>query len=253
MRQRSPQNLPKAYSEFERQYREVDALAESTRLSDHLTISLQDSWAVLGVKGSGKTTFARALLPRMNEFYPAARNYILDSKGYGEFDDYAALPNAFLHVEQKAPLPLERPGSVQVWKPPLNDQSQYNIWFGNILRAQKPCIILVDEAASLTDKRGGEFPQNFVLLLKQGRIMDECVISMSQEFAAMERNIFGQATHFLRFFLINRYDLRESNSLLGFGERDRYRNPSKEHGFFYRRLDRPALPTFEYYGYQEFL
>lgn len=228
-------------------------MQEVKHLSAHVDFSLADRMTVLGWTGSGKTTFARAFLPVLNHLYPGVRNYILDSKGYGEFDDFSQLPGASLVVDQQAPRPLLNPGGIQIWRPPVNNLIEYNTWFGSILTAQKPCVIVLDEIASLSTRRSGEFPPNFVLLLKQGRIMDECVISMTQEYGYMERNIFGQMTHFLRFALINRYDLRESNKLMGFPERDNYRNPSSEHGFFYRRMDKPGRPTYEYSGYQEFL
>jgi hypothetical protein len=83
--------------------------------------------------------------------------------------------------------------------------------------------------------------------------MDESIVVMSQELAYMDRNIFGQMTHFLRFYLINQYDLREANRYMGFPQRDLLRNPSHEHGFFYRRMDKPTWPTYEYSGWQEFL
>lgn len=222
-------------------------------LGSHVPVTLQDSWTVLGVKGSGKTTYIRAWLPSMWNFYPGLRTYILDSKGYGEFDDLTVLPNSHLVIDQEAPLPLSEPG-VLVWKPPLNDFAQYDRWCEMLLRDQKPCVIVFDEIGSLSkNARKADFPPNFVLLLKQGRIMEESVVVMTQEMAYMDRNIFGQMTHFLRFWLTNRYDIRESNKLMGFPERDMYRNPSHEHGFFYRKMDKPATPTYEYANYQEFL
>lgn len=241
-------------SELERLNYEVDKMAVPQRLSDHVVVSLQDSWTILGVKGSGKTTFARNWMPAMNIEYPGVRNYILDSKGYGEFDDFAALPGAQLVMDATAPMTLTEAGGIQIWKPPLNNPVEYNNWFGSILRDQKPCIILIDELASLAvGRRSVAFPDNYILLLKQGRIMEESVVSMTQEMAYIDRNVFGQMTHFLRFFLINKFDLRESNSLMGMSDRDRYRNPSNEHGFFYRRMDKPTWPTYEYTGWQEFL
>lgn len=229
-------------------------MQEPKRLGSNVQISLQDTWTVLGVKGSGKTTFARAWIELMWQFYPGVRTYILDSKGYGEFDDYTARAGAQLIAEQTAPMSIKEPGGIQIWKPPLNDFAQYNQWFEYILRDQRPSVTLLDEIGSLSSSRQRPvFPDNYVLLLKQGRIMDECVVSMTQEMGYMDRNIFGQMTHFLRFWLINRYDIRESNKMMGFPERDKYRNPSHEHGFFYRKMDKPASPTFEYTGYQEFL
>ena len=250
-----PKKSPEIFiprTQTERAYHAVDSMLTHKQLSSKIKISLQDNWTILGVRGSGKTTFARHLLPQMNLIYPGMRAYILDSKGYGEFDDYSVLPNSLLWVEQYAPTPLKNVG-VQVWKPPLNDLKQYNDWFGFILRDQKPCVILVDEISSLATKKGTEFPDNFTLLLKQGRIMDEAVISMSQEMAYIDRNILGQMTHFLRFYLINRYDLREANKLLGFPQPEWYRQPDGEHAFFYRNMTKPTSPTYEFSGYQEFL
>ena len=229
-------------------------MTQRKMLGSNVPVSLQDSWTVLGVKGSGKTTYIRAWLPLMWSFYPGVRTYILDSKGYGEFDDMATLPNGGLVIDQQAPEAIKEPGGIQIWKPPLNDYGQYDRWCETILRDQKPCVIVFDEIASLSKSpRKADFPPNFVLLLKQGRIMDECLVVMTQEMAYMDRNIFGQMTHFLRFWLTNRYDIRESNNMMGFPERDKYRNPSHEHGFFYRKMDKPATPTYEYASYQEFL
>lgn len=217
-----------------------------------MVISLQQTWSVLGVRGSGKTTFARELLPVLWHLYPAVRTYILDSKGWGEFDDFV-MYGAALHGSQDAPPVLAEPASIQIWKPPLNDMNQYDIWFGAILHHQKPCVVLIDEISSLTRRANAAMPDNFVLLIKQGRVMDECVISMTQEMAYLDRNVFGQMNHFLRFYLINRYDLRTANQMMGFPEKQYYRNPSHEHGFFYRRMDKPTWPTYEYTGWQEFL
>lgn len=231
----------------------IEQMALPHRLSNNVSISLQDSWTILGVKGSGKTTFARNWLPVMWELYPAVRTYILDSKGYGEFDDIAVIPGNLLFTQQESPPPNPNAGQVQVWRPPLNDMGAYNDWFGMILRDQKPCLVIVDEVASLAQRKSVVFPDNFILLLKQGRLMEEVPVVMSQELAYMDRNIFGQMTHFLRFYLINQYDIRASNKLMGFPQKDLMRNPSHEHGFFYRRMDKPTWPTYEYSGWQEFL
>src|SRR5690349_16837802 len=67
--------------------------------------SLRDAWFVLGVRGSGKTKFSKRLVRELRSLYPAARLYVLDSKGDHEFDGWPGLVPA-----QEPPPPLPRAG-----------------------------------------------------------------------------------------------------------------------------------------------
>jgi hypothetical protein len=206
--------------------------------------SLEDRWTGLGITGSGKTVWAKQLIHRLRANYPGARTYILDSKDAGDFDDLAGQRVTGQH----APDSLRTAGQTQIWQPPLNDLGQYHQWFMNILRAKKPSIVLVDELASLGGSRPNTFPQGYALLMKQGRRLEMCVISLTQEAAYVPRQTFGQLTHLVRFRLENDYDRRMAAKHLNI-EKDR--EPRHAYGFFYKRLDRPGQ-AHEYRDWQEF-
>lgn len=206
--------------------------------------SLEDRWTGLGITGSGKTVWAKQLVKRLQTSYPGVRTYILDSKDMGDFDDTPGLRV----TGQQAPDALRRGGQVQIWQPPLNNIHQYHRWFMNILRARKPAIVLVDELASLGEEKPGQYPQGYALLVKQGRKAEICVISLTQEAAAIPRQTMGQMMHFVRFRLENDYDKRVAAKRLNI---EKEKEPRNAYGFFYRRLDRPGQ-AHEYRDWQEF-
>lgn len=212
-----------------------------------VSMSLKERVAVYGMTGTGKTTWLRQLLPRLWGVFQAVGTNIIDSKGYHEYDDLAKR----LWVGPSAPAPA-KPGEVLVWViPGAVDKEQLDLFLKNIQATAKPAIVVADEIANFG--RGGVFVEGLDLLLKQGRFASQMLIAMGQEYAGNSRNLFGQASHVLRFHLLNPYDGRELNKMLGLPAQSGRAalEPPVPYGFFYRRIDRPG-PVLSYNGWQEF-
>lgn len=212
-----------------------------------VSIGLKERLAIYGMTGTGKTTFARQLLVRLWRAFQGVPTNIIDSKGYDEYDDLATR----LWIGPEAPEPAKT-GEVLVWViPGVVDKAQLDIFLKKVQATAKPCITLADEIANFGDSQN--FVEGMDLLLKQGRIMGQMVIAMSQQYAGGSRNLFGQANHVFRFGLRNTYDRRELNKEMGIPTRPNRPplEPPAPWGFFYRRIDRPG-PVIAYAGWQEF-
>jgi hypothetical protein len=218
------------------------APAPTSYVANGIEVSLADRWLILGATGTGKTTFVRHLLDHLSALY---RNmvplYVLDTKGVG---DFAHLSN---FVTTDAP-PRPITSGHQVWQPGLETWEAFDAWFGALLAVPGALILNIDEVSSITD-HSGKGPDNYARLLKQGRGMNKCVITCTQEMAGVPRQIKGQATHVVRFRLADDYDRVKGNRLMGL-DKDTG-DPRGRYGFFYRRIDRGG-PVFEYHGWQEF-
>ncbi len=213
--------------------------------SEHATnkgiaISLGDRWLIAGTTGTGKTTFCKVLISRLHAIYPTVPVYILDSK---QADDFRGWKTT---VKQDAPPPTIREG-IQIWQPGLDDKQIYDEWFGRLLHADGPAIVLIDEISSVSPSNMG--PPNFQRLLKQGRGLRKCVLNCTQEMAYTPRQIVTQTTHIIRFRLGNQFDQDKANKLLG--REAGSPEPSRKHGFFYARTDQPGV--LEYPDYHDFL
>ena len=198
--------------------------------------------------GSGKTTWARELLTRLDRGYPAAHKYILDTKQDGDFHQFA---HAHTVVSQVAPDALRSPGGWQIWQPPLDDLKEYDTWFTRILKARHPAIVLVDELSSIGNDSGTSYPRGYKLLNKQGRGLDICLISLTQEAAYIPRQTLGQVTHLVRFSLQDDFDGKRLDKRLGRPQKEHGSNPSHRFGFFYKRLDIPGT-YYLYRNWQDF-
>lgn len=212
-----------------------------------VSISLKHRIAVYGMTGTGKTTWLRQLLPRLWQAFGTVGTNIIDSKGEHEYDDLATR----LEIGPSAPKPAQ-PGEVLVWVIPGKvDKAQLDTFLQNAQAQPGPSITVADEVANLAQGDGSV--EGFDLILKQGRISGKLVVGMSQEYAGNTRNLFGQATHVLRFHLRNQYDQRELNKAMGLptpaGQQPL--EPPLPFGFFYTRSDKPS-PVYKYSGWQEF-
>lgn len=217
-----------------------------THLGQRIITSLEDRWAIVGMTGSGKTTMAKKLLEHLRDAYPAARVYILDSKQAGDFDDV----DGYRIKDEVAPDVLHTPGAVQIWQPPDDDLDQYDAWFKKILLHRQPAIIKVDESASIIAKNG-DAPEYYRKLNKLGRAFGVCLISLTQEAAYIPRTLLGQATHVVRFRLLDGYDVKKIDKLVGRSKEDHGLDLPDPYGFIHRRVDK-ALPGHYYKNHQEF-
>lgn len=215
------------------------------QVNRNFSFALGNRLAVVGMSGSGKTTFALELIVRVKRWYNIPI-IIFDTKGQGEFDGIADV----LSIDQRAPLFPSSPG-ILVWKPPLDELEQYNLFLERILKSHKPCMVVLDELSNLGRGNPDSYVPNYALLLKQGRGLKISVLSMVQEYAAIPRQTVGQTTHLFRFHLLNDYDRAKMNRMLGLPERQKYLEPNDRFGFFYRRVDIPS-PVYSFHNWQEF-
>lgn len=216
------------------------------QINPYVIWSLYDRAVVIGMSGSGKTTWVKQMIPRVVGWWNIPI-YVLDSKGQNEFDNIASE----IHQDQLAPKHVPDDGTILVWKPPLDDYVEYEKWFQFILKSRRPCLLVIDELASLGKGRADTYPPSYQLLLKQGRGMKMCMISMTQEIAYIPRQTAGQTSHVFRFHLINSYDVAQSARVMGIGETQRHQEPPLPYGFFYRRVDKPS-PIYSFTNWQQF-
>src|SRR5712672_2226731 len=95
-----------------------------THLGRRIVTSLEDQWAIVGVRRSGKSTFSRELITNLRSSYPAMGTYILDSSNDKDFHTFPGH-----HIEsEEAPDPMYRAGGIQVWRPPIDDIEEYDQW-----------------------------------------------------------------------------------------------------------------------------
>jgi len=189
---------------------------------------------------------AKELLSRLRSAYPAARIYVLDTKQAGDFDSL----DGYRIDSQEAPDALRTPGALQIWQPPDDDLDEYDRWFKRILYARKPAIVKIDELSSIIDKRG-EAPEYYKKLNKLGRALGILLISLSQEAAYIPRQTLGQVTHVVRFRLLDGYDVRKIDKLVGRAKEDHGLDLPDSYGFIHRRIDR-AEPGHYYSDHKEF-
>jgi ATPase family associated with various cellular activities (AAA) len=217
----------------------------SYRLSSGLDVSLEDRWLFCGAIGCGKTTAARQLISGLARLYPMTARYTLDSKADRLFDRDPHL------IESDDPPPLLGPGESLVWRPPTDDLEAYSAWFESILKGRAPAIVFIDELSSIGKGHGQSFAPGFAKLLKQGRSLHQCVITLSQEAAYQPRQVTGQLHHLARMRLLDEYDAKKLDRL-AHGTHEPRREPLRPHGIWYKRLDR-ATPAREFSDWRALL
>lgn len=243
-----PPPLPPARSHPLSRQPTATATAMTPPSGPQIEASLSDRWYVLGVTGSGKTRFAKRLMRTLLALYPFANLYILDSKGG---DDFAGWPG--LIPDQEPPAPLYRQGGIQIWQPPDDDSADYATWLAGIKEARRPAILLIDELSSLGAHGSTSFPVQYARLLKQGRSLRICVVTLSQEAAYIPRQVSKQTTHLVYFRLSpdDRHGITQAARLLGMPDGSNP-EPGARFGFFYRRLLPASGQAWEFSDLAEF-
>lgn len=187
-----------------------------------IPVKLGDNWLILGTRGSGKTTFAKSLARKLMGLYPDAHLYVLDIKRR----DFIGWPNVL--SQDEAPPPLKEGQRVQVWQPIVEQEEEIEKWLRQI-ENDAPALLYVDEMAALM-YGARRSSQNFKRLQKLGRGLPVGIVSLTQELAEMPRQLVGQATHVVRFRLLNAYEQRLGDRLVRKGDPG---EPRAKHGFFY--------------------
>lgn len=216
-----------------------------------IEVSLSDRWYILGQTGSGKTLFAKRLIRELLSLFPLTNLYVLDSKG----DQFPGWPG--MVPSQEPPAPLVGARRIQVWQPPDDDTADYDTWLDGIKRADGPAILLIDELSSLGRGTFNSYPPALARLLKQGRSLQKCVVTLTQESAGNPRQVAKQTTHVVGFSLnpTDEHAVAELCRLCGWpipSKGEPAPRPAHQYGFFYRRIQPAPGAVAEYHNYQQF-
>ncbi|HET8979339.1 MAG TPA: hypothetical protein VFN87_14340 [Solirubrobacteraceae bacterium] len=188
----------------------------------------------------------KELLTAIRRSWPRVPIQILDSKQAGDFTGWAGAWR-----RDEVPPPIE--DGHLIWQPSGDDVDLYDAWLEGIYSRRKPTVVVIDELSSLAGPSFGrhpKYPFSFYKLEKQGRGLGISIVTLTQEVAAIPRQVLGQATHIVRFQLVNAYDGREVDRLLGRTTTDQ---PAHRHGFYYNRTDEPGRPPAYYPSFHPFL
>jgi len=199
---------------------------------------------ILGMTGSGKTTFTSKLTKHIITDYGVPQS-ILDSKPAQEFDGYPDL------IRSERPPKLAEKGQ-QVWRPPRLSFDVLNEYFDMILRDGRPRIVWINEVGSIVKgETNPTAPDKFNDLAQMAREFGITLIVETQKLARIPASAKAQATHIIRLRLSPAapYDQRIGNRLVGLAPDTP--EPRAQHGFKYRRIDGDE-PCRYYPSYHDF-
>lgn len=210
-----------------------------------LQIKIGDRWAIVGASGTGKTVLSREIL----SVYNRATNgrvpiLIIDSKCAGDFkyfEAYKKLTKVIVGNNAKAVTAALFSGkwSFVIWRPQEDDFVMYNDLFRGIYLSARnkhtSCICFVDELSSICNM-AGKAPRYYDILLKQGRGMNNGMISVTQSPSFIPANLLRQATHIIRFNMNDEYDSKKLTRSLG---PQALIAPPDDYGFWYRNCLKP--------------
>lgn len=195
---------------------------------------------MLGMRKTGKTTLGKSIYRRAMDSVPEMVGYIIDSNRGGDFTGWSGG-----YFDNDCPIIAPGPKGRQViWQPEHDNFAMYEDFFGRLFESMQhvdfPVFLLIDELSAL---KGGDNSDAFNRILKRGRQRPNfpgiTLMHFSQEFAQkakVPRTAFTQAVHFMKFLVLNRYDLAQANALLGLPQ---HVQPPHPHGFWHRQLDAP--------------
>ena len=201
--------------------------------------------AVVGKKGTGKTTFNKALIDAKVKLRPYLNVYHVDSKKQGDFSS----KDGKIYKTYEPPPPLTGEGMRQVWQPVTDDPLMYRKYFEQILAVGKPAIVDVDETVNL--KCGKEALLGFEILAKQGRKPGIDIHANTQEIAQAPRQMFSQADEVIGFRVWNDYDERMLMRYLRLPTKG-HLPLSGKHSFLHLKVDVDGQPTL-FNDYRDFI
>jgi hypothetical protein len=211
-------------------------------------ISLEDRWFNLGATGTGKTTFNKKLMDELLRLYPGLQAYVLDTKQYRDFLDWAPIT-----AQSSPPKPLPFGGAQRklTWQPVGRDLDAIDAWFQQLFDLPYPVVINVDEMLGILRKKGGDPPYWFSVIQTAGRAKGKLAITNSQELSYMPGDVVKQATHVVAFRTVGKMEPLQRNLLLRRNNRGPL--PNSRYGFAHLRLDDPMAEAVDYTDWQEFL
>lgn len=223
---------------------EVDV---ASRSANDLLIYLGEHIGIVGATGTGKTVMVtQGLLPYLQEMYPHVPRYIVDSTGDPDME--SLIPDGLFIEGDNPPDILQSSERTLVWTPRHSKiPKEYAEFFNKLIDARAPCIVVIDEIASMTRQALLELETLFKQLRKHGGT----VIGESQRIAKVDSDIFSQLSHFFLFNINPEpYDLFQARAYMNMSKDD-FRLPSNKHGFWYRKT-RGDFPAKEFVDYHQF-
>ena len=218
-----------------------------------INIKVGDRWAIIGSTGSGKTVLSREVL---KVYYHATAGRvpigIIDSKAQGDFKQFESRKDLCQVLETNDASKVVKAlwkKPFTVWRPEEDDPEMYNRYFHDVYMSARKhrtaSITFVDELSSITTS-AGKPPRYYDILLKQGRGMNNGLISVTQAPSFVPANLVRQATHIIRMQLNDVYDIRKLAKVIG---PEALEPPPDDYGFWYRNCMKPVHKSpAQYFG-----
>jgi hypothetical protein len=224
-------------------------------LRSGIPFSMRDRWMLAGMTQTGKTTVARELVKKYLTSYDGLRVMIFDPKDVGDYNKLNSYCDV-THIRGGFPPDVIRVPGIQIWHPINATWDNIRKWLANINDDRDALLTVIDEpqrmAKGLTTST---WPQEFVILNKEGAGQLHALITLVQEIAGGARQIPAQATHAIQFRLENDYDNRILSRKFYRARRDGHittLEPEHWHGFYHSRVDMLDRAR-EYSSYRTFI
>ena len=208
-----------------------------------INIKVGDRWAIVGASGSGKTVLSREILKAYH--YATGGRVpicIIDSKIAGDFKQFEAHKSLTQVVVGNEPEKVVRnlwKKPFTIWRPDEDDSDMYDACFRGIYLSARnkgtSSITFIDELSSITNQ-AGKAPRYYDVLLKQGRGMNNGMISLTQSPSFVPASLLRQATHIIKMHISDDYDLKKLAKVMG---STAYEAPTDDYGFWYRNCLKP--------------